>query len=166
MTDLTDHSVEALEAAIRAIRQREVDAAQAKRDATPQRVQYVARPHDVRHFGEDIIWDPSIKGIRIEARCLNRDECAEAGWSERDIRSGGMTYLLNLANGQWVMTTGGGTTYITTREGFADPANVAEHGWTTLCEVATRVLTDPDSEHDITDLVERHEAFRRTARAR
>jgi hypothetical protein len=89
----------------------------------------------------DKIFDPSCRLYELSGRVTNKAALAESGQSVNLLFEGGMKYIFNGATGKFVMSTGGGSIFMSCQE-----------GWDTLSNF---ILRNPEG-GDVTVLVEVH----------
>lgn len=151
---ISDYSVAELEAALRSAKQRDEADRKARLESVTPVYQFTLEPVAVQHFGEEI-WDDTLCGYRLTGTVLNRDEMEAAGHGR--VHEGGMTYLFNWNTEKFVMTLGGGSTFLSTRGTFAGPDKV-EHAHATLDRLARFVVANPKG-GDVTEIVENHRSY-------
>ncbi len=67
------------------------------------------------------VLDPACTLYSLSGAVRNAKEAEEAGYSEFDVRGGGMAYYYNTLSGRFVGPTGGGTTFISDGDYIPEP---------------------------------------------
>lgn len=97
------------------------------KEATPPVWEFTIIPKDNTNDNWDRIFDPTIVAYILTGRVVNEEEVKEIGYSDFEIRGGGMQYLYNTVTKKLVSATGGGTIYLSEgwakkRKGYLDKA--------------------------------------------
>lgn len=104
-------SIEEIRAELREAEALDAEARKAKRESTPVVRRFTIKPHEPRHFVEEM-YDSDCLLYMIKAEVVNLEEAKTAGHPEHDLRAGGMVYVYNTMTGKIVCGVGGGTIWI------------------------------------------------------
>lgn len=152
-----EYTVEQLEDMLRAAKAREESKRQELRNSVEPVYEFTLFPVKLTHFGDEC-WDDTIVGWRLEGRVVNREECEAVGHTR--LHEGGMTYIYNTGTKKFVMTTGGGTSWITTRPVFSRDQGIVDHGFETLDRLVDFIQYNPEG-GKVTELINLHRAVQR-----
>lgn len=140
-----DEKIGELEAELDKLRQQRLDELKALRESvTPRYTYLLVRPTGP---GTDRIADPSCVWYRLEGVVINADELHAVGVTTP--HQGGMNYLFNTLSGRFVMSGGGGTSYISLVDDFGRKADTEA-----FQELEAFVEKHPEG-GDVTDIVAR-----------
>jgi hypothetical protein len=125
---MTNDEIQALEARLRELRREQKAEEQRRRDSVKPVYEFLLEPVEERagSFGGDRLFDEDCRFYTLTGRVTNKDELEAVG-AGMQVFEGRMRYLYNGATGKFACAVGGGSIFLSTKEGWAELSSYIDY---------------------------------------
>jgi hypothetical protein len=154
-TSLTPEAMRALERDCAAARERKAAVErEQRRAACPLQWRFTLSEAANNSF-DRVRSGSGVLSLHLRAEVANKEAAQAAGYSESELRGGGMTYLYNTCNGKFIGSFSGGNVYIGTYQGKNSDAEA------TYTRLEDRIQSQPHkTSWDVTDIILEQPGFK------